>query len=111
MIKIIIMFRRRVGMSQEQFKAYRHNVHAPLLFSIPEAKYIQRFVVSYPLAAAGYPAPAYDAVVQAWFSDVSALDALFTSRNFLDKVDPDHSNFIDLSSIQRLVTEEIVVVE
>jgi uncharacterized protein (TIGR02118 family) len=109
-VKIIIMFKKRSGMSQEAFQAYRRDVHAPLLLAIPEAQLIRRFVVSYPVAVPGYPEPAYDAVVQAWFDSVEDLQGLFTSRNFLEKVDPDHDNFIDMESVVRIVTEEIVVV-
>lgn len=111
MVKIIIMFKKRSGMSQKAFQAYRRDVHAPLLLGIPEARLIRRFVVSYPVAAPGYPEPAFDAVVQAWFDSVDDMQGLFTSTNFIEKVDPDHDNFIDMTSVVRLVTEEIVVVE
>ncbi len=37
------------------------------------------------------------------------MDGLFLSENFRTKVDPDHVNFIDLSSVVRIVSEEIVV--
>ncbi len=91
------------------FRAYRRDVHAPLLFAIPEAQKIRRFVVSYPLET-GSPEPVFDAVVEAWFDDVEDMDGLFLSENFRTKVDPDHVNFIDLSSVVRIVSEEIVVV-
>ena len=81
-----------------------------MLFAIPEAMLIRRFVVSYPVPAPNYPEPSADAVVEAWFDSMEDLNALFTSANFLTKVDPDHANFIDLSSVQRVVAEEIVVV-
>lgn len=110
MVKIIIMFKKRSGMSQEAFQAYRRDVHAPLLLAIPEAQLIRQFVVSYPVAVPGYPEPSYDAVVQAWFDSVEDLQGLFASRNFLETVDPDHDNFIDMESVVRIVTEEIVVV-
>lgn len=111
MVKSIIMFKKRIGMNQEAFQAYRRDVHAPLLLGIPEARLIRRFVVSYPVAAPGYPEPAYDAVVQAWFDSIDDMEGLFMSKNFLEKVDPDHDAFIDMTSVVRMVTEEIVVVQ
>ncbi|WP_456784013.1 EthD domain-containing protein [Erwinia sp. TECH1] len=48
MIKVVIAFKRRQGMSIEEFRNYRRDVHAPLLFAIPEAKKIRRFVISLP---------------------------------------------------------------
>ena len=110
MFKMIITFKRKPGMSVEDFQAYRRDVHAPMLFAISEAKLIRRFVVSYPAAAPNWPEPSYDALVEAWFDSVEDMDALFFSDNFANEVDPDHVNFIDLTSLQRMIAQEIVVV-
>jgi uncharacterized protein (TIGR02118 family) len=110
MVKMVITFKRRAGMSLDAFKAYRRDVHAPLLFAIPEAAKIRRFVVSFPVPAPNWPAPNYDALVEAWFENVEDMEALFFSDNFQTKVDPDHAAFIDLSSVQRMISEETVVV-
>jgi uncharacterized protein (TIGR02118 family) len=111
MIKMIITLTRREGMSLQEFKDYRRDVHAPLLFAIPEAdRYIRRFVVSYPVPAPNFPEPSYDAVVEAWFDSMEDLDALYLSENFRLKVDPDHSNFIDMLRVGRVISEEILVV-
>lgn len=110
MIKMIISFNRRAGMSRQEFMDYRRDVHAPLLFAIPEARLIRRFVVSYPVAAPDFPEPSYDAVVEAWFDSMDDMKALFFSENFKNKVDPDHVNFIDLTSVARIVSQEITVV-
>lgn len=111
MVKLIIMFKRRVGMSQQTFRDYRRDVHAPLLLAIPETKqFIRRFVVSYPVDVPGNPEPAYDALVEGWFDSLGDLEALYASDNFMRTVDPDHHHFIDLSSVVRLVTEETVVI-
>jgi uncharacterized protein (TIGR02118 family) len=110
MIKIILGFRRRQGMGFQEFKDYRREIHAPLLFAIPEAKKIRRFVVNYSVAVPDFPEPTYDAVVEAWFDNLEDMNELYSCENFLTKVDPDHVNFIDLSSVGRVVVEEIVVV-
>ncbi|MBB5695815.1 EthD domain-containing protein [Muricoccus pecuniae] len=106
----MVGFRRRSGMSVEAFKDYRRDVHAPLLFAIPEAATIRRFVISYPVPAPNWPEPSFDAVVEAWFDTMADMDALFLSKNFRTKVDPDHVNFIDLTSVSRIVSEEVIVV-
>ncbi|ALG74820.1 ethyl tert-butyl ether degradation protein EthD [Azospirillum thiophilum] len=111
MIKIILGFKRRQGMSLQEFKDYRRDVHAPLLFAIPEAKKIRRFVVSYPVSAPRFPEPSYDAVVEAWFDSLEDMNDLYFCENFRTKVDPDHANFIDLASVGRVISEEIVVIE
>jgi uncharacterized protein (TIGR02118 family) len=111
MIKTIITIKRREGMSHEEFVHYQREVHRPLLMSIPESRrYIRRFVVSYPIPAPKYSGPDYDSVVEAWFESMEDMNALYFSENFLSKVDPDHANFMDLSSYGRIVAEEEVVI-
>lgn len=111
MIKLAILLTRRAGMSHQEFINYRRDVHAPLLLSIPETKqYVKKFIVSVPVAAAGYPDPAYDAMVEAWFDSIDDLNAFYTSDNFVNKVDPDHVNFLNVPAAVRLITEETVVV-
>jgi len=110
-IKVILSFKRRQGLGVPEFRDYRREVHAPLLFAIPEAQKIRRFTVSYPLIARHSAEPRFDAVVEAWFDSLEDMDGLFLSENFQTKVDPDHVNFIDLSSVVRIVSEEIVIVE
>lgn len=108
-IKMIITIKRREGMSHDDFVRYQRETHRPLLLSIPEAdRYIRRFVVSYPIPAPGYSGPDYDAVVEAWFDSMADMDALYSSRNFVDVVAPDHQNFMDLTGYGRIVSEEDV---
>ena len=107
---MLIGFRRRPGMSVQEFKDYRRDVHAPMLFAIPEAGLIRRFVVSYPVPAPGWPEPSYDAVVEAWFDTVEDLNTLYSCDNFRTQVDPDHINFIDMTSVGRIVSEELIVI-
>jgi uncharacterized protein (TIGR02118 family) len=111
MIKTIITIKRREGMSHEEFVHYQREIHRPLLMSIPESRrYIRRFVVSYPIPAPKYSGPDYDSVVEAWFDSMEDMNALYFSENFLSKVDPDHANFMNLSSYGRIVAEEEVVI-
>lgn len=111
MIKMIITLKRRKGMTVQGFRDYRRDVHAPLLFSIPEAaQFIRRFIVSHPVPARAFPGPSYDAVVEAWFDSMDDLEALYLCDNFRTIVDPDHENFIDLADVGRIVSEELIVV-
>lgn len=110
MVKMIITFKRRKGMSHREFMDYRRDVHAPLLFAIPEARLIRRFVVSYPVMSPNFPEPSYDAVVEAWFDSMDDIKSLYFSENFRIRVDPDHINFIDVASVGRIIAEEIVVI-
>lgn len=111
MIKLVILLKRREGMTHQEFLNYRRDIHAPLLLSIPETKqYIRKFIVSAPVSAPGYENPVYDAMVEAWFDSLEDMNAFFLSDNFVNIVDPDHVNFLDVPAAVRLVTEETVVV-
>ena len=112
MIKMIITLKRREGMRHDEFVRYQRDIHRPLLMAIPEARrYIKRFVVSYPIPAPGYSGPDYDSVGEAWFDSMEDMNALYFSQNFIEKVDPDHANFMDLSAYGRIVAEEEVVLD
>ena len=111
MIKIVMTFKRRRGMDVQAFRDYRRDVHAPILLSIPEAQLMRRLVVSYPAdPVAGGDEPRFDAMVEVWFDTEQDMAAMFQSDSFRDTVDPDHANFIDLTSVDQVVTEEVIVV-
>ena len=111
MIKMIVMLKRRDGMSHAVFVDHYKNTHRPLLESIPETqRFVRRFVVSFPVPAPQYGEPSYDAVVEMWFDSTKDLDGLFFSENFKTKVDPDHENFIDLATFGRIVSQEDVLI-
>lgn len=97
-------------MTHEEFVKYQRTVHRPIFLAIPETeKYVRRFIVSYPVASSDYPEMAYDSVVEAWFDSMDDLRALYFSENFINRVDPDHYNFIDMTELGRIVSEEEVV--
>jgi uncharacterized protein (TIGR02118 family) len=110
MIKTVVQFKRKQGMSVEEFRNYRQNKHLPLVLSIPEAKKMSRFVVSHPADPSTSPEPSFDAMLEIWFDTLDDMNALFQSENFLTKVDPDHANFVDPTTVKFVVTEELVVI-
>ena len=100
--------KRRQGMGVQEFRDYRQRVHVPLLLGIPEAKKLRRLSVAYPVRTPDAPEPAYDAVVEAWFENREEMNGFFASEAFRTRVNPDHANFMELSSVLWLVTEELV---
>jgi uncharacterized protein (TIGR02118 family) len=108
-IKLLIGFKRKQGMSIEDFRTHCRDVHTPLLFSIPEAEKIRRFVVSCPIPETTEDEPTFDAMVEVCYDDFKDMEELMQSENFRDTVDPDHAKFIDFSTMVRLVTEDVVV--
>ncbi|MCB8878227.1 EthD domain-containing protein [Acidisoma silvae] len=52
MTKMIVMLKRREGMTHAEFVKHYTNTHRPLLESIPETqRLVKGFVVSFPVAA------------------------------------------------------------
>lgn len=96
-------------MSFETFVDYHKNKHAPLFTSIPEAsQYVRKYVISHPIEAPGFPKPIYDGITDIYFDSFDDYHTFFASENFLKKVQPDHSNFIDMKNVV-LVTNETVL--
>ncbi|MBT3151000.1 EthD domain-containing protein [Streptomyces sp. CHD11] len=111
MIKFAFMINRLDGMSFEDFVEYHRDRHAPLFTSIPEARqYVKKYAVSHPVAAEGYPNPAYDGLTEIWFDSWADHDAFFASTRYKELVNPDESRFIDMDSVAVMVTEERVVI-
>ena len=63
------------------------------------------------MSALSYPEPSYDGLTEIWFDNGSDHDAFFSSKNYLEKVKPDESTFIDFASLGTVVVEEIIVIE
>ena len=111
-IELVITFRRRRGMDVQAFRDDRRDVCAPVLRSIPEADLMRRRVASYSAAPrASEEEQRFDALVELWFDTEHDMTAMFGSDGFRTKVDPDHANFIDPTSDEQVVTEEVVFIE
>ena len=73
---------------------------------------MRRRVASCPaVPLAGVEEPRFDAMVEIWLDTEHDMIAMFQWDGFRAKVDPDHANFIDPTSVEQVVTEEIVFVK
>lgn len=110
MIKFSFLIQRVPGMSFEDFVDYHKNIHAPLFTSIPEVKeYVRKYVVNHPIAAPGFPKPIYDAITEIWFDSFDDFNTFFATENYLTKVHPDEPNFIEMSNVVVMVTNETII--
>jgi uncharacterized protein (TIGR02118 family) len=84
MIKLTFALVRLPGLSREDFQAYWHGTHGPLVTSVREVLGIQRYVqmhslpneMSEPLRASRDAPEPYDGVAQLWYESLEALGAL-----------------------------------
>ena len=81
MIKLTFALVRLPSLSREDFQAYWHGIHAPLVASVREVLGIQRYVqmhslpdeMSAPLRASRDAPEPYDGVAQLWYESLEAL--------------------------------------
>ena len=106
MIKLVYCFRKRPGMSDEEFDHYWRDVHGPVGARIPG---LRRLVQSRAIRLAGDArAPDFDGVAELWFDNAQALlDARASAEWHQSGLD--EANFLDPSSAIYVVTEERVI--
>ena len=106
MIKIIVIFKRRPGLSRADFEQHWITVHGPLVCRLPG---LRRYVQSQTIAG-GYRngEPACDGVAELWFDDTAALRALTESAE-LRAVMADEKNLMDQATRLEIITEEVVI--
>jgi uncharacterized protein (TIGR02118 family) len=106
MVKMVVFFKRKQGMSVEAFHSYWRTTHAGIVIRMPG---IRQYVQSHTLLS-GYRKgePAYDGVAEVWFDDTRVLRDLAKTPESA-AVRADEPNFIDLSTMGSIITEEHVV--
>jgi uncharacterized protein (TIGR02118 family) len=106
MVKMVAFFKRKSGMSVEAFQHYWRTTHAEIVVRMPG---IRKYVQSHTLLS-GYrkDEPAYDGVAEIWFDDTQAMRALAQTAEYA-AVRADEPNFIDLSTMGSILTEEHVI--
>ena len=106
MIKLVVVFCRKAGMTLEDFGAHWQGPHARLVAALPG---LRRYVQSQTLAS-GYRnrTPAIDGMAELWFDDTNALRVVAASPQ-LRAVLADEANFIDPATRREIVTEDVVI--
>jgi uncharacterized protein (TIGR02118 family) len=106
MVKMVAFFKRKTGMSVEAFQSYWRTTHAGIVLKMPG---IRRYVQSHTLLS-GYRKgePAYDGVAEVWFDDTKVMRALAQAQEYA-AVRADEPNFIDVSTMGSIITEEHII--
>jgi hypothetical protein len=109
-IKLIVVARRRAGMSHEEYLRYFEHVHAAKLLKggTDILKHMSAYVQNHVLdAVCGVEGGLiYDSVSELWFENVQSLQRTMTHPYALATVRPDEKNFSDQSSLIVFMTEE-----
>jgi uncharacterized protein (TIGR02118 family) len=105
-VKIVIFFKRKPGMSVEDFQQHWRTTHADIIVRLPGIRgYIQSHVL-----ASGYRKgePVYDGVAETYFDDTQAMKALARMPEYA-AVLADEPNFIDGANMASIITDEYVI--
>ena len=106
MIKIVIFFKRKPGMSVEDFQKHWRTTHADIIVKLPG---IRRYKQSHVIASAYRKGePVYDAVAESYFDSTQAMKELSKSPEYA-AVLADEPNFIAAGSMNSVITDEYVV--
>ena len=106
MVKIVIFFKRKPGMTVEAFQRHWRGSHARLVEKLPGLRrYVQNLMQAETYAKGE---PAFDAVAESSFDDTKAMKALVGTAEYL-AVTADEANFIDAASLGSIITEEHLV--
>ncbi|RMI37618.1 EthD domain-containing protein [Streptomyces triticirhizae] len=91
-VKLVVLAKRREGMTVEEFRRYSRDLHAPLVTALPG---IRRYDQSYTLDSwYAISEPPFDAAYHLWFDDPSAVDAAEESAQQA-QVLADFDNFVN----------------
>jgi len=106
MLKAVIFFKRKSGMSVEAFQQHWGTTPAEIMKRLPG---IRRYVQNYTLAS-GYRKgePAFDGIAESSFENTESMKALARTPQYA-AVLADEPNFIEPSSMGSIITEEHVI--
>ena len=106
MVKALSFFKRRSGMSVEEFQTYWRASHPEVVVRLPG---LRRYVQSHALPGAYRKGePVYDGIAEVWFDDTQAMRALAGTPAYA-AVQADEAKFIERSSMGLIVTEDHVI--
>ena len=106
MVKAVSFFKRKPGMSVEDFQSYWRTRHPEVVTRLPG---LMRYVQSHTLLS-GYRKgePVSDGIAEVWFPDTAAMRALAGSPAYA-AVRADEAQFIDHDTMKLVITEEHVI--
>jgi len=107
MLHVLYFITRKPSISEAEFHRYWREVHGPIAKKILQLK---RYVQSHRISVAGSNSP-YDGAAEVWLDNEAALNALRHSPEYLNGALADEPNFIDMSRVEWLVTNDHVILD
>jgi uncharacterized protein (TIGR02118 family) len=112
MVKMFAILRRKPGTTVEEFRDHWKNRHGPLILSRPNlARHIVRYE-QHPRhrgdAMSG--TKGVDGVAVQWFNSIDDFIAFCSEPEYAEYIAPDEKRFLDVDTIEFLITDEPNVV-
>lgn len=105
MIHIHYFITRKPQMGEAEFHRYWRETHGPIAAKIPQ---LRRYVQSHRIAAPNANSP-YDGEAEVLIDSLDALAALRRSPEYLEGALADERNFIDLTRVEWMATQDHVI--
>ncbi|KAH7121257.1 EthD domain-containing protein [Dendryphion nanum] len=116
---IKLFYNRKPGITPEEFNSYWANNHTALATNfhlrMGVVKYSQyhstpslRDLVRIP---GGLPILEFDGAAEFWVHSLETFQAMGSDKEYLEKIQPDEANFIDLTSFRMVVGFDYINVE
>jgi uncharacterized protein (TIGR02118 family) len=103
MLKFMVVLYRRPDMTADEFRHHLRHVHGPLAIKLPG---LRKYVQNHPAVVSKRKPPAWDAIVELYFEDHSALQAAWAGPEGAAS-DADLPLFVDLERSSWSVVEEV----
>ena len=114
MVKLICLLKRKPGMSPEEFHRYWREQHGPLVARSQSGRHVLRYeqnhrpLSDYP-AGSGEGDAGYDGVTEQWFHSVDDFYASLQEDDY-HLIEADIATFIDVDSLEWMITDEPEVI-
>ena len=107
MLHVLYFITRKPALGETEFHRYWREVHGPIAKKVPQ---LRRYVQSHRIPFAGANST-YDGAAEVWIDNEAALGALRQSPEYLKGALADEFNFIDMSRVEWLVTNDHVILD
>ncbi|WP_295224610.1 EthD domain-containing protein [uncultured Brevundimonas sp.] len=112
MFVVLGFYKRKSGLTHEQFSEYWRDVHGPMIRNHPEvSRHIKRYVQHHisPNDMGATTALGFDGFSETWYESRADREALQRSSAFLNEIVPDEAEFLDLSATRTSMFDHQVV--
>lgn len=114
MLIVLAFFKRKPGLTHEEFSRHWREVHGPLIRNHPViSKYMRRYLQHHLTPSAGFPGVGtleYDGFAESWWDSVEARQEAHGLEDFKQLVIDDERKFIDMDATRLVMFDRQNVV-